>query len=110
MKVKMMLELLGKFDPEADVRLNGPYGDSVLFVLASYRSDKGIVWLQTEKDANVKEELEERFSTAEDDGWDETDFYADLLDTGFTIEMVRKYMGDDTAKIMEIHCLEHGLL
>lgn len=40
----------------------------------------------------------------------ELDFYTDLLETGITVDMVRKYMNDETADHMRDFCKEHGLL
>ena len=41
---------------------------------------------------------------------DELDFYMDLLDKGFTVERIRKHMGDDIADDMQAFCLDHGLI
>lgn len=41
---------------------------------------------------------------------DELDFYMDLLADGFSVDLVRRLLGDEKADHMQIFCLNHGLL
>ena len=50
-----------------------------------------------------------KYEKASEEQWDELDFYMDLLEIGITVDMVRKYMSDNHADIMEKFCEEHGL-
>ena len=108
MKVKTLIQKLSKMNPEAEVRINDYYGDVALFVNARL-NDKNVVWIDGEHDFNLKEELSTRFEKAEEEQLDELDFYTDLLEIGITVDMVRKYMSDKHADIMEKFCEEHGL-
>lgn len=109
MKVSKLVEILNKMNPNADVKLHTRYGESALFILA-LKNDDTTVWLETESDCDMGAELGERFKVASEEQLDELDFYSELVDTGITVDMVRKYMGNDTAKQMENFCFEHGLI
>lgn len=109
MKVSRLIERLTKMNPGADVKLHSIYGESALFVMAR-QNDNNTVWLETESDCDMGAELGERFKVASEDGLDELDFYSELLDMGITIEMVRKYMGNETADHMHEFCYGHGLI
>ena len=108
MTVERMIKELQKFNPKSSVRMRHKNGEPVLFVLG-IDGDSEKVWLESESDANLKNELKERFETAYTE-WDEMDFYTDLLETGIDINMVRKYMGDSHANHMEHFCKNHGLI
>lgn len=109
MKVKRLIEQLSKYDPEAVVRMHERYGSPVLFALA-LQKDNTTVWLECEADTDMAEEINVRFQQALDGEQDELDFYADLLEIGIDVDMVRKYIDDDTADHMETFCMDHGLL
>ena len=110
MKVKRLIEELQKYDPEAKVKLNGPCGEEVLFVLAAINYMTDSVWLETESDVDLSEELKARFEYAIDKQVDELEFYQELLEIGITIEHMKKYMSKEDAEHMEYFCKEHGLL
>lgn len=69
---------------------------------------KVLVWKVNDDVYDPEADLEEKYQSALD--MDELDFYMDLLDKGFTVERVRKYMGGDAADHMQVFCLNHGLL
>ena len=56
----------------------------------------------------IKNKVLEKYENANE--WNELDFYMDLLDDGIDVDMVRKYMGEDTADVMAEFCEEHGLV
>ncbi len=109
MKVKKMIEELKKYDKDAEIRMHGYQGEPVLFVLGMAGENKN-VWLESEEDCDLGAELSERFKTAVDEQLDEMDFYNDLLETGFTIDCVKRYLGDDVGEHMQNFCVEHGLI
>lgn len=109
MKIKKVIEYLKQYNPEATLKLHHPDGEEVLFVCAM-KHNKDVVFLETESDSDIKNELSERFANAMDEYIDEVDFYNDLINTGITVEMVCKYMGEETANHMQKFCAEHGLI
>lgn len=109
MTVKRLIEELKNFPQEAVVKLHHRNSEPVLFALAILGDEKN-VWLEGESDNDMGAEIEARFKYAIENQIDELDFYMDLLEIGIDIDMVRKYMGDNYADIMEVFCEEHGLI
>lgn len=109
MKVKKLMELLNKLDPEARVLLHSREGKESLFVL-SLQNDPSVAWIETSDDVDMKTELKEQFEAAAESNMDETEFYQELLDTGITVDIVRYYMGNDIGTHMKEFCEDHGLL
>lgn len=66
--------------------------------------------METESENDIGEEIGVRFENALENWDDELDFYMDLIETGITVDMVRKYMDDETADHMKTFCEEHGLI
>ena len=117
MKVKTLIKKLEKMDPEAEVRLHDKAGEPVLFVLSAKKNPD--VWLQTESDVDMADEIQSRFDDAIENGTDELDVYMEMLEAGIDVfttvnvqhlSMVRKYLGDDAADYMQRFCGEHGLI
>lgn len=98
---------LRHFDPESIV--TDEKGNPILFVNAA-QGEPDSIWLQTEQDVDMKEELRARFEHAVEDQVDETEFYQELLNTGITPYVVRKYLGEKTANHINCYCKNHGLL
>ena len=109
MKIKTLIKKLSNMNPEAEVRLNDYNGDTALFVNLR-KNDDTVIWLDGENDIDMSSELSTRFEEAKDYWNDELDFYMDLLETGITVNMVRKYMGNEVANHMQEYCEKHGLL
>lgn len=109
MTVERMIKELKKMDPKATVKMHNRFGEPILFVLA-LANDENNVWVESESDMDLSNELEERFRNAVENQLDELDFYADLLEIGITVEHVCRYMGEEAAKHMEKFCEEHGLV
>lgn len=109
MKVKTLIGKLSKMNPEAEVRLNDYGGETALFVNARV-DDDNIVWLDGEDDIDMGSEISARYEHADETHMDMIDFYTELLETGITIDMVRKYMGDYHAEQMQEFCKKHGLV
>lgn len=108
MNVKTLIKKLSKMNPEAEVRLNDFNGETALFVNARAYNNN-VVWLDGEYDIDLREEISARYEIASTEQWDELDFFMDLIETGITVDMVRKYMDDEHADKMEKFCEEHGL-
>lgn len=108
MKVKTLIEKLEKMDPEAEIRLQDKVGEPVLFVLSAKNIPD--VWLQSERDVDMADEIQSRFDDAIENGTDELDVYMEMLEAGIDVSMVRKYLGDDAADYMQRFCGEHGLI
>ena len=109
MTIERLIKELKKQNPKAVVKLHNRLGEPVLFVKA-ISGDNGTVWLDCESDNDIKNEIKERFHQAAEIQMDELDFYMDMLETGIDVEMVRKYMGDESADHMKDFCEEHGLI
>lgn len=90
------------------VCLHDRYGNEVLFVRSTKNQD--VVWLETEDDCDIEYEILTRFQDAIEDGTDEVDVYAAMLEQGIDSFMVRKYIGNEAADHMETFCEEHGLM
>lgn len=54
--------------------------------------------------------LKEKYQDAIRTNMDELDFYMDLLADGFSVDLVRRLLGDEKADHMQSFCLNHGLL
>lgn len=109
MKVKTLIKKLQNFNPEAVVKLHHRDDEEVLFTVGIVGMDN-VMWLETESDNDMGSEISARFEAALEDWESELDFYMDMLETGITVDMVRKYMDDEHANHMEEFCKEHGLI
>lgn len=106
--VKNLLEQISDVDDEERIYLNED-GEELLYVLSITENDN-IIWLETESDNDMGEELSAMFKSFAVDSIDELVAYSDMLDQGISVEMVRKYLGDEQADHMKEFCVEHGLL
>ena len=109
MKVKTAISRLEKMNPEAELKLHHPCGEPLLFVMG-YANDDSVVWLETESDNDMANEIEARFENAAEEQIDELDFYMDMLETGIDVDIVSKNTDDERADHMEQFCREHGLI
>ena len=103
MRVDTLIKKLQKMNPDAIVRLHHKDGDEVLFVMAQ-QNDDSVVWLETEDDNDMGEEIQARFDAIDHCEIDEQAMYAEMLSLGITADMVRKYTGNDNADRMERAC------
>ena len=109
MTVERLIKELQKFNPKAVVKMHHRDDEPVLFVMGIVGDDERI-WLESESDNDMGEEIGARFEVASEDWESELDFYMDLLETGIDVAMVRRHMDDETANHMEQFCKEHGLM
>lgn len=108
MTVGTLIKYLEKYDKNEIVHLHQFDGEPVLFVLSAKNKDG--VWLETESDNDMTEEIAARFETAIENGIDESDVYGLMLEQGIDVEMVRKYMDNEIADNMQAYCENHGLI
>lgn len=108
MTVGTLIKYLQKYDENEIVRLHCVDGEPVLFALQAV--NKPGVWLETESDNDMAEEINARFEDAITNGVDEGDVYSLMLEQGITVDIVKKYVGSDVAYKMRIYCEHHGLL
>lgn len=100
MKVEALIKRLQKMNPDAVVHLHYKDGDEVLFIMAQ-QNDNSVVWLETEYDNDMGQEIQARFDAIDHGEVDDKTMYAEMLSLGITVDMVRKYTGDDNADRME---------
>lgn len=109
MKVKDLIKELSKVSPAAEVRLHDKDGTPLLWVNWMLYNKGNVVWFETAEDIDVKEEIRAMMKEAMNNGNGEEDwFYNELYRMGFTIEMMRTYVGDSEADAMELYYKEHG--
>lgn len=110
MKVKELIRQLKKYDPEARVYNNSWMGKGTNEVLCSVRYiENGDVILEDKTQFDVKEEIRGMFEYYLLNDYDETDAYQDMVDRGYTPEIVSYYYNDDAGRVMKIYCNEHGI-
>lgn len=109
MTVERLIKELQGFNPKAVVKMHHRDDEPVLFAVGIVGDDDRI-WLESESDNDMGEEIGARFESAAEDWESELDFYMDLLEIGIDVDMVRKYMDDETADHMKAFCEEHGLI
>lgn len=110
-KNKITVERLMKFlkSCDEDMVVYDENGNEILFT-CSLVGDNHMMWLETEQDADMTTEIQSRFNDAVEHSVDETEVYENMLESGINVDMVRKYMGDETADHMQDYCENHGLL
>lgn len=112
MTVKRLIEELQKQDMNARVMLHNGFDEEEVLFCLSYVDGKPTnnVWLSSENDYDMTEEINSRFECADKDWIDELNFYMDLLEIGINIDMVRRYIGEEQVNHMKNFCEEHGLI
>lgn len=108
MTVGTLIKYLKKYDENEVVHLHHFDGEPVLFCLSA--KNKPGIWLETESDNDMAQEISTRFEYALEKGIDEYDIYRQMLIQGIDVDMVRRYMGNDSANHMQEYCEKHGLL
>ena len=109
MRKNTLIEKLQKFDGNPVIKLHDRNGEPVLFTLAC-TNNNDTIWLESESDVDMENEIQTRFDDALESGTDELDVYMSMLESGIDVDMVRRYMGNEVADNMENFCKEHGLI
>lgn len=108
MTVGTLIKYLQKYDENEVVRLHSIDGEPVIFALQA--TNRPGVWLETESDNDMAEEINARFEDAITNGIAEEEVYSLMLEQGINLDMVEKYAGSDVANKMRIYCESHGLV
>lgn len=89
MNIKTLKEELSKYDENAEVKLHGPMGNSVLLVLGK-STDKNTIWLQSKEDFDVENELSAKFDHYLEKASTDVvkQFIIDCLKQGFDYEAI----------------------
>lgn len=95
--VKRLMKFLMTCDE--DMVVYDENGNEILFT-CSLVNDNHMMWLETEQDADMVTEIQSRVNDAVEHGVDEAEVYENMLESGINVDMVRKYMGDETADHM----------
>lgn len=82
---------LGNISTDYEIKMHSLDGNPVLFVV-SYLNIPNIAVIEDASDNDLSSELEARFEKAANELMDELDFFMDLLDTGFTLYDIEKYL------------------
>lgn len=109
MTVKRMIEDLKKFNPNAQVKLHHFKGDNALFIV-SLADNPETVWIEGNEDVDLAGQLNSLIETATEDGWEERDFYSELVEKGITYEDIQKSLGKECADVFKENCENYGLL
>lgn len=91
MKVKKLIKLLENYNPEAEVKMHHKDGLNLLFACQISGNDD-TVFLEDASDNDLGSELEARFENLLNKKMTEHEFFADLIDTGFTLDDIQKYI------------------
>ena len=110
MKVKELIKQLKQYDPEARVYFGSWMGKGRSEILSCFDfAHNGNVILEDENEFDVGEEIQAMFNHYIEEGWDETDAYEEMIDRGYTPDVVSKYYNEWTGKCMKKYCDEHGI-
>lgn len=108
MKVLEMIQKLCRMNPDADVVLHSSFGDSALAVLFNEENPE-IVWIESKDDSNIRMIMNGRFFNIPTNKFEKIEFYKNLINTGYTLSMVREHIGFEEANEMELFCEENGI-
>lgn len=109
MKVKELIRQLQQYDPEARVYYGSWMGKGSAEILASKKyAGMNEVILEDASEFDVYEELQAMRKYYSDNDYDETVAYQDMVDRGYTPELVAVY-DKDFAEVFKRYCSEHGI-
>ena len=110
MKVKTLIEALQNYNPEARVYLMEWVGKPIREALVAYRigKNKDII-LEDATQFDVENEIEAMFEHYLEEGIDETDAYQEMIDWGYTPDVIAEYYKEEVAEHMRKYCDEHGI-
>lgn len=110
MKVKELIRQLKQQDPEARVYYGSWLGKgrNEILLCFGYQGNKDVI-LEDASEFDVAEEIKSRLDHYSENGYYELDAYQEMVDCGFTPDVVAKYYDKEIAKHMEDFCDEHGI-
>lgn len=110
MKVKELIKQLEGYDPEARVYYGSHMGKGDAEILTAFRfSHNGDVILEDAYQFDVENELREMLEWYADENYDEADAYQEMVDRGYTPEVVAIYLSEEKGKAMKEYCDSHGI-
>ena len=111
MKVRRLIEELQKFNPESRVYFGSWMGKGRNEILCCFAfKDNEEVILETAEEFDTKNEIKEMFDAFIEEGWDEADAYREMIDFGYTPQLLKWIGMEDEANHMEEFCKEHGII
>ncbi len=110
MKVKELIKQLEQYDPEARVYNDSWMGEGASEILCCFcYAHNGHIILEDATQFDVGEEIKAMFDYYIEEGWDETDGYEDMIDKGYTPDVVAEYYNEESAMLMKRYCDKHGI-
>lgn len=123
MKVSYLIKMLKHLDPNAEVRIGSADGDSVIEVehVGIGEPPKGCLPLTPDdypasaavilgvSNLDLHKWLDEILTAAGWMGLEKEDAFAEYIDRGVTVEMVRQH-SEELAKEFADYCRDHGLI
>lgn len=110
MKVKTLIEELQKYDPEARVYLGSAFGQGIDEALVCYSfMHSNDVILAPASELDLTDEITGMVEHYDEEGWDEGDIYEDMIDKGFTPDVVAENYNMQFANSMICYCASHGI-
>ncbi len=111
MKVKEIIKQLEKYDPEARVYTSSHDGKGIDEILTCIRYvDSGDIILENEHEFDVSNEIDMMLAWYYMNGYDEIDTYQEMVDRGYTPDLVEKYNETEAeTHVMRTFCKEHGI-
>lgn len=111
MKVKELIRQLESYDPEARVYTSSYMGEGIDEVLACIAYvHNGDVIIENENQFDVENEIDEMLHWYADNDYDETDAYQEMIDRGYTPDLLDTYYDSEFKNhTMRKYCEEHGI-
>ena len=111
MKVKELIRQLEGYDPEARVYTSSYMGEGTDEVLACIAYvHNGDVIIENENQFDVENEIDEMLHWYADNDYDETDAYQEMIDRGYTPDLLDTYYDSEFKNhTMRKYCEEHGI-
>lgn len=111
MKVKELIKQLEGYDPEARVYTSSYMGEGTDEVLACIAYvHNGDVIIENENQFDVENEIDEMLHWYADNDYDETDAYQEMIDRGYTPDLLDTYCDSEFRNhTMRKYCEEHGI-
>lgn len=111
MKVKELIRQLSQYPPESRVYYGGWKGHGRDEILCTLRYEgSGDVILEDASEFDVGNEVGALLEHYAENNYDETDAYQDMVDKGYTPEVVAYHYSREFADtVMRPYCEEHGI-
>lgn len=110
MKVKELIRQLQQYDPEARVYYGSSNGrgDAEILTTSKFANCRDVI-IEDASQFDVGSELVAMLDLYGKKGADESDAYQEMVDRGFTPDVLDEYLGDGLGEHMREYCMEHGI-